>query len=160
MRIDSRLMKMNKMTLFSQSIDCTPLAWTGLGMKDNIRLLSLKSALNAKVNAAVAKAVLKLRTPLLVMTVNLAIDLVVFGIAWKDSAVKIATESNSNRYPLCDMIKLGLINLFEGQKVQRTEMQESLFPQSIESMLIHFAQANVYASYTEVQLKQQRAVSI
>ena len=129
-------------------------------MKDNIRLLSLKSALNAKVNAAVAKAVLKLRTPLLVMTVNLAIDLVVFGIAWKDSAVKIATESNSNRYPLCDMIKLGLINLFEGQKVQRTEMQESLFPSSIESMLIHFAQANVYASYTEVQLKQQRAASI
>jgi hypothetical protein len=87
-------------------------------MKDNIRLLSLKSALNAKVNAAVAKAVLKLRRPLLDMTVNLAIDLVVVGIAWKDSAVKIATESNSNRYPLCDMIKLGLINLFEGQKVK------------------------------------------
>lgn len=48
-------------------------------MKDNIRLLSLKSALNTKVNAAVAKAVLRLRTPFFDIEVNLTIDLVVVG---------------------------------------------------------------------------------
>jgi hypothetical protein len=92
-------------------------------VKDNRRLLSLKSALNAKVNAAVAKAVLKLRTPLLDMAVNVAIDLVVVGATWKDSAVMIATESKSKRYPLCDMIKLGLINLSGKEKVPENIMK-------------------------------------